>query len=294
MDAMHTQPALAGPAHGIGPADRFADRFPGPRRPFGHLAGRLGRGFVIEIGQDALLDARADNAVDGAQNRVIVRGHQVEGLAAAFGPTGSADAMDIGIRGGGDIEVDHMRDIGDIDAPGRDVGGHQDLKFSRAKTVQGRLAPCLGKVALQGGGPIARLGQNFAQALGALLGAGKDQHRSDLGILQNPEQQRGLQVLGDREMAAARELTKVYEQFVRGSISQVKAYFAENEPRGEFVLVVGGQSPAAPSQWTKTEVLSAIQAGLQAGKKSKELAAELAEPSGWSKKELYALVSGAK
>jgi 16S rRNA (cytidine1402-2'-O)-methyltransferase len=100
--------------------------------------------------------------------------------------------------------------------------------------------------------------------------------------------------LGDREMAAARELTKVYEQIVRGTISQVKAYFAENEPRGEFVLVVSGQSSVAPTQWPKEEVVSAIQSGLQAGKKSRELAAELAELSGWNKKELYALVTKAK
>jgi 16S rRNA (cytidine1402-2'-O)-methyltransferase len=100
--------------------------------------------------------------------------------------------------------------------------------------------------------------------------------------------------LGDREMAAARELTKVYEQFVRGRISQVRAHFTENEPRGEFVLIISGQSPVHPDQWSKAEVLAAIQAGLRAGKKSKELAAELAEPSGWSKKELYALVTAAK
>ena len=100
--------------------------------------------------------------------------------------------------------------------------------------------------------------------------------------------------LGDREMAAARELTKVYEQIVRGRISQVRAHFTENEPRGEFVLVINGQSPLHPEHWSKADVLAAIQAGLRAGKKSKELAAELAEPSGWNKKELYALVTAAK
>jgi 16S rRNA (cytidine1402-2'-O)-methyltransferase len=100
--------------------------------------------------------------------------------------------------------------------------------------------------------------------------------------------------LGDREMAAARELTKVYEQIVRGRISQVRAYFTENEPRGEFVLIVSGQASVSPEQWSKEKVLAAIQAGLLAGKKSKELAAELAGPSGWNKKELYALVTAAK
>ncbi len=55
-------------------------------------------------------------------------------------------------------------------------------------------------------------------------------------------------VLGDRPMAAARELTKVYEQFVRGHISQVWTHFTENEPRGEFVLVVSGTAVRGSSK----------------------------------------------
>ena len=100
--------------------------------------------------------------------------------------------------------------------------------------------------------------------------------------------------LGDREVVAARELTKIYEQFVRGPISQVKAHFTENEPRGEFVLIVSGQPSVSDQQWTEIQLLAAIQASLQSGKKSKEIAAELAETSGWNKKEIYALVTRAK
>ncbi len=101
-------------------------------------------------------------------------------------------------------------------------------------------------------------------------------------------------VLGDRPMAAARELTKVYEQFVRGHISQVRTHFTENEPRGEFVLVVSGQPFAAPQKWIETQVLDVIRAGLQSGKKSKEIVAELAEQSGWNKRAVYALINKAK
>jgi 16S rRNA (cytidine1402-2'-O)-methyltransferase len=103
-----------------------------------------------------------------------------------------------------------------------------------------------------------------------------------------------LSTLGDRPMAACRELTKLHEEFVRGSISQVKAHFAEQEPRGEFVLVVGGHSPSASAQWTEEKLLAAIQSSIKDGKKAKEIAAELAEVSGWGKKEIYALVSAAK
>ena len=45
----------------------------------------------------------------------------------------------------------------------------------------------------------------------------------------------------DREVSVSRELTKKFEQTVRGTIAEVKAYFTEKEPRGEFVIVVAGK-----------------------------------------------------
>ncbi len=101
-------------------------------------------------------------------------------------------------------------------------------------------------------------------------------------------------ILGDRPMAACRELTKLHEQFVRGTISQVKAHFTEQEPRGEFVLVVGGFSMPASLKWSEEKLLAAIQSSINSGKKAKETAVELAGISGWGKKEIYALVSASK
>lgn len=48
--------------------------------------------------------------------------------------------------------------------------------------------------------------------------------------------------LGNRDMAACRELTKLHEEITRGKISEVKDYFLENNPRGEFVLIVSGKT----------------------------------------------------
>jgi 16S rRNA (cytidine1402-2'-O)-methyltransferase len=97
--------------------------------------------------------------------------------------------------------------------------------------------------------------------------------------------------LGDRPVAAARELTKIYEQVVRGTFSQVKAHFLENEPRGEFVLVVGGM-PASdgPGVWPEAELIDAIQKSLQAGLPAKEIAAELSKKSGWPRRTIYKMV----
>lgn len=44
----------------------------------------------------------------------------------------------------------------------------------------------------------------------------------------------------DRPVAVCREISKVHENIVRGSLADVLAHFQEHEPRGEFVIVVGG------------------------------------------------------
>ena len=49
-------------------------------------------------------------------------------------------------------------------------------------------------------------------------------------------------VLGDRSMAAARELTKVHQEIVRGSITAVRTHFEIHPPRGEFTLVIAGNA----------------------------------------------------
>jgi len=46
--------------------------------------------------------------------------------------------------------------------------------------------------------------------------------------------------LGDREVTVARELTKLYEEFRRGPISEMIGYYSVNKPKGEFVLVLEG------------------------------------------------------
>ena len=44
----------------------------------------------------------------------------------------------------------------------------------------------------------------------------------------------------ERPMAACREISKLHEDCVRGTIAEVAAHFQTNEPRGEFVLIIGG------------------------------------------------------
>lgn len=48
----------------------------------------------------------------------------------------------------------------------------------------------------------------------------------------------------ERKVSVSRELTKKFEQTVRGSLAEVAEYFREHEPKGEFVIVVAGQPKA--------------------------------------------------
>ncbi|MDC6365228.1 MULTISPECIES: 16S rRNA (cytidine(1402)-2'-O)-methyltransferase [Flavobacteriaceae] len=45
----------------------------------------------------------------------------------------------------------------------------------------------------------------------------------------------------DRPVSVSRELTKLYEETIRGTLSQVLEHFTQNAPKGEFVIVVGGK-----------------------------------------------------
>lgn len=47
----------------------------------------------------------------------------------------------------------------------------------------------------------------------------------------------------DRHVSASREISKLHEETVRGSLTEVIAHFTANEPRGEFVVIVAGKEP---------------------------------------------------
>lgn len=93
--------------------------------------------------------------------------------------------------------------------------------------------------------------------------------------------------LGDRRIAAARELTKLHEEVWRGTISQAIEYF--QEPRGEFVLVLEGNPHAETIKWTEEELLEAIRKELDRGETPSALAAKLADSSGWRRRDVYTL-----
>ena len=100
-----------------------------------------------------------------------------------------------------------------------------------------------------------------------------------------------LSVLSDRQICVAREMTKMFEEYWRGTVSGAVEYFKSQSVRGEFTLVIAGKTKEEKEIWTKEELLIAIEKELQAEKSAKDISAELAEQSGWNKKEIYQLVN---
>ena len=98
------------------------------------------------------------------------------------------------------------------------------------------------------------------------------------------------EVLGPRRIAVGRELTKLHEEFFRGTIPQAREHFPQ--PRGEFTLVVEG-APAQEKSLTPEiarELLQLRREGLHA----REAIARVAQRTGLSRKELYRAWLGAQ
>lgn len=53
-----------------------------------------------------------------------------------------------------------------------------------------------------------------------------------------------IEVLGNRRITVSREITKLYEEHLRGTAEEIRAVFEEKEPRGEFVIIIAGKSEA--------------------------------------------------
>ncbi|MCD6424835.1 MAG: 16S rRNA (cytidine(1402)-2'-O)-methyltransferase [Anaerolineales bacterium] len=100
-----------------------------------------------------------------------------------------------------------------------------------------------------------------------------------------------LSILGDRQIAVARELTKLHEEIKRGRIDQVREYYTEKEPKGEITLIIGGKEKE--QVWDQNRLHKVIQEEIgQEGISPSQLAKRLAKESGWSRKDIYDLLQG--
>ncbi|MDD2553118.1 MAG: 16S rRNA (cytidine(1402)-2'-O)-methyltransferase [Desulfotomaculaceae bacterium] len=104
-----------------------------------------------------------------------------------------------------------------------------------------------------------------------------------------------LQALGNRPAVAARELTKLHEEVIRGSLEDLVDHFNTVEPRGEFTLVVAGAPPAEiPSEqetaWRHIGAAAHVFRLEEEGIERKKAIQEVARLRGLPKKDVYRLV----
>ena len=90
--------------------------------------------------------------------------------------------------------------------------------------------------------------------------------------------------LGPRDAAIGRELTKKFEQVVTGSLQELSDRYADTEPKGEIVLIVGPPDPQAAESGDVDAALLEALGRLPASK----AAGEVAKRFGLERKELYA------
>lgn len=98
---------------------------------------------------------------------------------------------------------------------------------------------------------------------------------------------------GERPAAAARELTKRYEEFSRGSLAYLRDLFLAREPRGEFVLIVSGFDAAVPAAREAEEAAGPAElvGRLEAeGLSRKDAMREAAKRFSMSRRDVYSLL----
>ena len=97
-----------------------------------------------------------------------------------------------------------------------------------------------------------------------------------------------LAAFGDRPIALCRELTKLHEETRRTTLAQAVAYYQEQEPKGEFVLVIAGAQPPEETVLTLEEGVALVLQRRAAGLGMKDAVREVAGDTGLGRKELYA------
>ncbi len=98
-----------------------------------------------------------------------------------------------------------------------------------------------------------------------------------------------LEQLGDRRIALCKELTKLHETVQRGTISQMIAFYEEQDPRGEYVLVVEGATEEKQEEvfWEKLSPAAHVEYYMETGLSKKEAIKAVAADRNVPKNEIY-------
>ncbi|MEG1257067.1 16S rRNA (cytidine(1402)-2'-O)-methyltransferase [Clostridium sp.] len=98
--------------------------------------------------------------------------------------------------------------------------------------------------------------------------------------------------LGNRKIAICKELTKLHETILRGTVESCIEYYKENQPRGEYVIVIEGKSKDeiekdARSKWENMSIEEHIRQYIDQGRDKKEAIKLVAKERNLHKSEVY-------
>lgn len=96
-----------------------------------------------------------------------------------------------------------------------------------------------------------------------------------------------LGAFGDRNAALCRELTKLHEDTMRTTLARAVEWYRENEPRGEYVLVVSGAARAEEKTVTLEQGVAMVLERRERGQRMKDAVRQVAADTGLARNELY-------
>ena len=94
-----------------------------------------------------------------------------------------------------------------------------------------------------------------------------------------------LEILGDRQVVLAREITKIHEQYIRGTISEVLEIC--KEPKGEFVIILEGNKEEQKNKFENLSLEEHYQMYQNQGFEKKEIIKKIAKDRNINKNEIY-------
>lgn len=92
---------------------------------------------------------------------------------------------------------------------------------------------------------------------------------------------------GERRISLCRELSKLHEEVIRTTLAEAVARYGENDPKGEFVLVVEGAAAVPEREVTLEEGLALVEQYREQGLSLKEASRKAAADTGLNRKALY-------
>ena len=97
----------------------------------------------------------------------------------------------------------------------------------------------------------------------------------------------------ERKIAVVRELTKIHEEVWRTTLAEAAAHYREQEPRGEYVLVIAGaETPALAEEFSLEDGVERARELVEGGRSASEAAKQAAKEMGLKKGEIYRELAG--